>query len=737
MMLQKQIHNSLPERPLFPNGLSYFYKIKKALQFCDRLEKVFIIWYTVWAFMHKILLKTAEINNGRRWLVVLLVSAKTSVIKKECYIMKKHSFFFKVLTLILCAAVYVSVFYIPINNTASAHEDNLRGVWVATVANIDYPTKQTTDPEKLKAGMVEILDNCEEMGFNAIFFQVRPASDAFYKSDIFPWSRYLTGKQGVAPDGEFDPLEFTVSEAHKRGIEVHAWINPYRITNSSADNSRLSSDNPAILHPELVVQDSNGKMYYNPGEQDSRDLIIKGAVEIVENYDVDGLHMDDYFYPEGGFNDDTTYSYYKDEYPDKGNWRRAMVNELVKQMDEAVHAVNPDIQFGISPRGIWANASDVPGGSNTRGGGSYTAIYADSKAWVDNGWVDYIMPQIYWNIGYEIADYAVLADWWSNVVKDTDVKLYIGEGAYRTVSSTSSAWSGETGTNELRRHVEIGRNNPNISGYCMYTYNSFINNPSIFNLMKEVNAGYDSPAIEKPEPEVQPEPEDQTEPVTEPEQEKEDIPLASDQKTEISEGEYVNKFEDMGSYWWAMPDIDALASRGIIKGRSETQFDPDSFITRADNTVLLLRVLGKNAKFTENFDDVYADKYYYNEIGVAKELGIASGYGNNLFDPEGYIKRQDMATLAYRVLKNEKILTSMPNVAVLNEFDDSNDIDFYASDAMAACVGAGLLRGDKEGGGGNLNPQGYATRVQVALFMNRVRILIEEKTAEGIDTIIE
>lgn len=635
--------------------------------------------------------------------------------------MKNHSFLFKVLTLIICAAVYVNIFYVPEKNSVSAVGDELRGVWVATVANIDYPTKQTTDPEKLKADMIEILDNCKEMGFNAIFFQVRPASDAFYKSDIFPWSRYLTGEQGVAPDGGFDPLEFAVDEAHKRGIELHAWINPYRITNSSADNDRLSENNPAVLHPEIVVKDSDGKMYYNPGEQASRDLIIKGAVEIVENYDVDGLHMDDYFYPESGFNDDTTFSYYKDRYSDKGDWRRAMVNELVRQMDEALHNVRDDIQFGISPRGIWANASDMPEGSKTRGGGSYTAIYADSKAWVDNGWVDYIMPQIYWNIGYEIADYAVLADWWSNVVKDTDVKLYTGEGAYRTVSSSSSAWSGENGTNELRKHIEMGRSNPDISGYCMYTYNSFINNPSIFDLMKEMNS--EETEKEKIKQDIQVE----DEPQIQPEPEKEETTLTNDGDVVEANSEYVNKFTDMGNYWWAMPHIDALASRGIIKGRSETEFDPDSYITRADNTVLLLRLLGKTAEFDQNFDDVYPDKYYYNEIGMAKALGIATGYGNNLFDPDGYIKRQDMVTLAYRVLNEEKLLTSMPNTAVLNKFDDSNQIDYYARNAMAACVAAELIKGDKEGGGGNLNPQGNAKRFEVAIFVNRVREFVESK----------
>ncbi|MBE5040448.1 family 10 glycosylhydrolase [Ructibacterium gallinarum] len=638
--------------------------------------------------------------------------------------MKKYTFSLRMLILFLCAAISIQFFCGPDGeNQAQAKWSEMRGVWVSTVANIDYPSQQTTDANVLRNDLITLLDNCQAMGFNTIFFQVRPASDALYASSIFPWSRYLTGTQGTAPDQNFDPLAFAVEEAHARNMELHAWINPYRITNSSADNDKLASNNPAVQHPELVIYDSDGKMYYNPGDSASINLIVDGAVEIVKNYDVDGIHMDDYFYPSGDFNDDTTYSFYKDEYPDKGDWRRAMVNKLVQQMDEAVHAENPDIEFGISPRGIWANASEMPEGSDTNGGGSYNQIYADSRAWVKNGWVDYIMPQIYWNIGYEIADYSVLTQWWSDVVDGTDVRLYIGEGAYRTTSSTLPAWTGDNGTNELRQHVALGRSNDLISGYCMFTYHTFLENRAIFDLMTELNA---QPAVslsngEEPSdpqtPETTPEPAPETDSNADSEQS--DVPLVTDKPEDEA---YVNKFQDMDDYWWAMDAVNALASQGIIRGRSETEFDPDSYITRADNTVLLLRILGKQAEFEDNFDDVYPGTYYYNEIGMAKTLGIAQGYGNNLFDPDNYIKRQDMATLAYRVLQEENILTAIPNTADLNAFLDKDSIDFYARDAMAACVGAGLMSGY---GDGWINPQGNATRIEVALFMYRIQNLMQ------------
>ena len=609
--------------------------------------------------------------------------------------MKRDGFLIKMLAVVICAVISAGIWYVP-EGTVLATEEELRGVWVSTISNIDYPKTQTKDANVLKKEMKEILDHCAKMGFNAVFFQVRPASDALYQSEIFPWSRYLTGEQGKAPNGGFDPLAFAVDEAHKRGMELHAWINPYRITLTAEDAEKLSKDNPAVMHPELVLTDSEGKMYYNPGDSKSVELIVAGALEIVKNYDVDGLHMDDYFYPSGTFNDDTTYSFYQEQYPDKADWRRAMVNRLVQKMDEALHAEKPEIQFGISPRGIWANASDMPEGSATAGGGSYTEIYADSRAWVKNGWVDYITPQIYWNIGYEIADYSVLTEWWSETVSQTDVKLYIGEAAYRTTSEDVAAWAGENGTQELKRHIELGRANDSIDGYCMFTYHSFLENSSIYALMKEMNA-------------------------------EEEESIAVNGGFVGTEATYTNKFEDMDSYWWAMDAVNALASQGIIRGRSETEFDPDSYITRADNTVLLLRILGKTKAFSENFADVYPTAYYYDEIGMAKALGIAGGVGDNKFAPESYIRRQDMATLAYRVLQGEGALTAIPNTAVLNQFLDKDSIDFYARDAMAACVAAGLMSGY---GDGWINPQGNASRIEVALFMYRIQNLLKE-TAKG------
>ncbi len=632
--------------------------------------------------------------------------------------MKENHFGIRMLILILCVSLSVGAFLVPESMLAVAAHEELRGVWVSSVGNIDYPLKATGDSAVLKSELVTLMDTCKDMGFNAVFLQVRPCSDALYQSDIFPWSRYLTGAQGQAPDGGFDPLACAIELAHERGMELHAWINPYRITNTPDDNSRLAETNPAALRPELTITDEKNRMFYNPGEPDAIDLIVDGAVEIVENYDVDGLHMDDYFYPSGNINDDGTYAYYQSEYPDKNNWRRAMVNRMVEQMDTAVHKANPDIVFSISPRGIWANKDEMAEGSDTHGGGSYNAVFGDSLAWVKNGWVDWIMPQIYWSVGFAAADYRILTDWWSGVVDGTDVRLYIGEAAYKTNESDEKAWKEDGGAPELRKHIDICRNNPNISGYCMFSYTDFLKNPAIYDLMKEVNA--------EPSPEITPSaPQGSAPGISD---DIADVPnqsLVGDSESGTTDA---NSFKDLDSYWWALDAINTLAQQGIIKGRSKTEFDPDSYITRADYTVLLLRVLGKKAKATDNFTDVYPGKYYYDEIAQAKALGIASGVGDGMFDPDARVKRQDMASMAYRVLSAEGILTSIPNTAVLNQFTDKDDIDFYARDAMAACVDAGLMGGY---GDSTILPQGNASRVEVALFIYRIQQLMQQKAAQN------
>ena len=390
---------------------------------------------------------------------------------------------FRLLALVLaCVLTLVTPAFAA--GTPSASEE-MRGVWVSSVYNLDYPSSPTTDPDKLKAEADEILDNCVKWGLNAIFLQVRPSGDALYKSDLFPWSKYLTGSVGTAPQDGFDPLEYWVEAAHKRGLELHAWINPYRITRSKdTEWNSLPSTHPAKMNPDWVVKYSDGNYYFDPGIPEVRDLVTRGAVEIVQNYDVDGLHMDDYFYPGTDFNDAATYQKYGSSFSNIADFRRDSVNQLVAQLDTAVHNIDPDIQFGISPSGIWANKSTDPRGSNSSGSEHYVSSYADSLYWIENGLVDYIIPQIYWEIGHKLADFATLADWWNDAVGGSDVHLYIGMGAYRCADNPTGVW---TTTDPLFDSLAYLENKDNVGGCVFFRYGSI---PAVSGMADRLTSWY-------------------------------------------------------------------------------------------------------------------------------------------------------------------------------------------------------------------------------------------------------
>ena len=395
------------------------------------------------------------------------------------------------------AASLLSVWAADGSSDASAssngNADDMRGIWVSTVMNLDYPSAKTTDAAALKAEADKILDNVKAMNMNTVFLQVRPCGDAFYKSSIFPWSSYISGTQGVAPADGFDPLEYWVSAAHARGLELHAWINPYRITRGGdTEWNSLAASNPAKGdYADCVVKYSDGNYYYDPGNPKSIDLIVKGALEIVNNYDVDGIHMDDYFYPGTSFNDDASWKAYGSGYSNKSDWRRDNVNKLVAELDTKLHQADSSIRFGISPQGIWANSTTMPNGSATKGNEAYTQKFADCVAWINSGTIDYIAPQIYWNVGYTVADYSVLAKWWSNAVKGTDVDLYIGMADYRSsnVTDKNSVWYG---TSELKRQLAINKADSNIKGEIHFRYKLMANDSNIVNLYKTYYAAGNS-----------------------------------------------------------------------------------------------------------------------------------------------------------------------------------------------------------------------------------------------------
>ncbi|MFC4585123.1 glycoside hydrolase family 10 protein [Sphaerisporangium corydalis] len=357
--------------------------------------------------------------------------------------------------------------------SAAYPKRQLRGVWIATVHNVDWPSKTGLDPARQQAEYVRILDNAVKRNFNAVFVQVRPASDAIYKSAYEPWSQWLTGTAGKDPGWE--PLPFLIAEAHKRGLEFHAWFNPYRAADK--DNvAKLPANHPARLHPAWVVK-HEGRLYYNPGLPEVRAHTVQVIQDVVTRYDVDGVHFDDYFYPYPGngttFADAAAFTKYG-----KGKslaaWRRDNVNKLVAEVGQAVHAAKPYVKFGISPFGIWRNKSNDPTGSDTKGLSSYDAIYSDARAWIKAGSVDYIMPQLYWPRGFAAADYAKLVPWWAAEVRGTGVHLYIGQALYRVGATDVAAW---TKAGELPAHLTLNRKYPEVQGDVYFSAAQMAKNP--------------------------------------------------------------------------------------------------------------------------------------------------------------------------------------------------------------------------------------------------------------------
>mgnify|MGYP001137367238 CR=1 FL=1 len=364
----------------------------------------------------------------------------------------------------------------------------MKGIWVATVLNIDYPKERTTDPDMLKSEAITILDTVAAAGLNAVFLQVRPTADAFYQSNYFPWSKYLTGTQGTPPAEDFDPLHFWIDEAHKRGLELHAWLNPYRITRKtvhepSHDFGSLTADHPARLHPEWVVAHSDGNLYFDPGIPQVRQLLIDSAMELVTHYDIDGIHFDDYFYPGKDFNDAATFGAFGHGIHSIEEWRRENVNTLIRDLHNAIEEGPRNIRFGVSPFGIWANDTSHPLGSATRGNQTYFSHYADPLTWIREGSIDYIVPQLYWHIGFDIADYHVLLNWWHRATLFTSVDLYIGHAAYRTGHpDPAHPWHG---VNEIKRQLSLNKGYSGVKGSIFYNFSALAGNPALQGVIKD------------------------------------------------------------------------------------------------------------------------------------------------------------------------------------------------------------------------------------------------------------
>ncbi|MGG2108321.1 family 10 glycosylhydrolase [Lysinibacillus pakistanensis] len=321
----------------------------------------------------------------------------------------------------------------------------MRAVWISTVQNIDMKAGMTK--EQYTTWTRQTLDKLKANKMNTVIYQVRPTNDAMYASDLAPWSSYITGKkQGTNPS--YDPLTIMVEEAHKRGMELHAWMNPYRVTMPGQKLTDLAADNVARTNPNWVVK--YGKQYYlNPGLPEVQNYLVDIVKELVANYDIDAIHMDDYFYPykiaNEAFPDQAAYKKYGASFKKVEDWRRDNVNQLVEKIYTAIKDTKPYVQYGISPFGVWRNKSLDKTGSDTRAGvNNYDDLFADVRTWIQNGTIDYITPQIYWSRTLAVAKYGTLLDWWSHEVQTYaqthPVQLYIGLADYKVGNDSDGAW---------------------------------------------------------------------------------------------------------------------------------------------------------------------------------------------------------------------------------------------------------------------------------------------------------
>jgi uncharacterized lipoprotein YddW (UPF0748 family) len=371
--------------------------------------------------------------------------------------------------------VFSTLFFIGLAHISLAQATpEFRGVWVATVDNIDWPSAGNFNSDSQKVEFIKLLDMHQRNGLNAVIVQIRPCTDAFYPSQFEPWSEWLTGKQGRPPMPYYDPLAFMIAETHKRKMAFHAWMNPYRAV-FNVYNSTTSATHITNLHPEWFLKYGD-KKYFDPGNKQALDYVVAVVKDVVSRYQVDAIHFDDYFYPYKvdnlSFPDNESFTKYG-----KGlslaDWRRSNTDSIISKLHRAIKQENSNCQFGISPFGVWRNKDRDPvNGSNTIGAQSnYDDLYADIVKWLKNDWIDYVAPQLYWEFGHKKAPFDVLLNWWST--HSYGKHCYIGLGIYK--ANSNAAWRNNL---QIPKQIEAIRNTSNIQGMIFFSSKNFESNPN-------------------------------------------------------------------------------------------------------------------------------------------------------------------------------------------------------------------------------------------------------------------
>lgn len=367
--------------------------------------------------------------------------------------------------LLICAFLLV-----PSLLLAQSPKREFRAAWIATVGNIDWPSKPGLPAIEQQEQFTHRLDQLKALGCNAVIVQIRPSSDALYPSPIEPWSRYLTGRQGQPPFPYYDPLTFMIDEAHKRNMEFHAWFNPFR---ALVDNTKNVNPNNHVTkqHPDWIINYGT-KAYIDPGIPEAREYIIRVITDVVKRYDIDGVHLDDYFYPYRiagrEFADQRSYARYGAGM-NRDDWRRNNINLFISLLNTNIKALKPFVKLGVSPFGVWRNASKDPEGSQTRGGQTdYDDLYADVVLWMKKGWVDYLAPQLYWEHSSKAVPFGTLLQWWN--AHSYERQIYYGLGVYRMLDAHTGAWSRPS---EILSQIQDIRRLMTQTGYSFYSASCF------------------------------------------------------------------------------------------------------------------------------------------------------------------------------------------------------------------------------------------------------------------------
>ena len=347
-----------------------------------------------------------------------------------------------------------------------------RGVWIANVGNVDWPSNKGLSPEQQQQELIDLLDLHQKQGLNAVFLQIRNACDAVYPSSIEPWSEWLTGQQGLSPN--YDPLALAISECRKRGLEIHAWLNPYRAV-TDASKASIATNHVSKLHPDWILPYGTLRIL-DPGLPEVRGYVLRVVMDVLRRYDVDGVHFDDYFYPypQTGItlNDNATFARHNRGIANRADWRRDNVNQLVRAVHDSIKAVKPWVKFGISPFGIWQNRSSSPLGSDTKGFEAYSGNFSDALKWLEEDWLDYVAPQVYWSIGNASANFATLVPWWNKNTYGQHV--YIGHGTYKINNDSDPNWRNER---ETPNQIRLIRSHENVQGSVFFSAKILKNNP--------------------------------------------------------------------------------------------------------------------------------------------------------------------------------------------------------------------------------------------------------------------